>query len=36
VIDGVEVNHGPISIHCDGCGVNRVYSPQEISIRQAK
>ena len=36
VVDGIEVDHGPISIHCDGCGVDRVYSPQEISIRQAK
>ncbi len=36
VVDGIEVDHGPISIHCDGCGVDRIYSPQEISIRQAK
>src|SRR5579862_9063989 len=36
VVEGIEVNHGPISIHCDGCGVDKVYAPQEISIRQAK
>jgi hypothetical protein len=36
VVDGIEVDHGPISIHCDACGQDKVYTPQEISIRQAK
>ena len=27
VVDGIEVDHGPISIHCDGCGVDRGLFP---------
>jgi hypothetical protein len=34
VIGSLELNHGPLSIHCNGCGADRVYLPQDISARK--
>ena len=31
----VTVNHGPLTIHCNGCGADRDYTPEEFLIRQA-
>lgn len=30
----VETNHGPLQIHCNACGADKVYKPADISIRQ--
>lgn len=35
VLGPVTVNHGPLPIHCNRCGADRDYTPEEFLIRQA-